>query len=61
MDDKSIFSADTPTLCQNVVLHRGQRCGHVFEKDAPRRLLTCRAGPCRIARHTRLKRDAAGN
>eukprot|EP00975_Prorocentrum_lima_P031125 6535308-Prorocentrum_lima.AAC.1 len=44
-----------PTLCHNIVLHSGERCGHALGTDALHHLLTCQAGPGRNARHNRLR------
>eukprot|EP00975_Prorocentrum_lima_P032568 6839968-Prorocentrum_lima.AAC.1 len=55
MTDADVFLTSAPTLCSNVVLHSGQRCGHALAGDPLHHFLTCRAGPGRNARHTRLR------
>eukprot|EP00975_Prorocentrum_lima_P031679 6650337-Prorocentrum_lima.AAC.1 len=55
MSDADIVVTCAPTLCQNVVLSSGDRCGHALATDALHHFLTCRAGPGRNARHNRLR------
>eukprot|EP00975_Prorocentrum_lima_P045319 9489756-Prorocentrum_lima.AAC.1 len=55
MPDADMFVVGAPTLCSNVILQTGDKCGTALKTNPLHHLLTCRCGPGRIARHNRLR------